>query len=261
MEARGLPASPACACHRVPPSVCRRQEAALSVLLPKVCGVSIAYMPASPSSLGPHAGYLLLPGHRGELAAALDRAILAHSGRSEESALEAVARQAGAALQVRLFVSVRSLRAAAAHHVAPPSDSAVCAGYARAACAVAAVMVSCGQPFAPACPHPEVASLLPLPPPPAGAQAQRAPSGTAAGCAVGAAAGARSTAAAGQRRLSARRQGAPPLLLLNNFLSLTQIRVPLIPALTSGQLKACKPPIAPWSRHSEQQRRHALGAL
>ncbi|KAL4443421.1 hypothetical protein ABPG75_011158 [Micractinium tetrahymenae] len=44
-------------------------------------------------------GYLLLPGHRGELAAALNRAILAHSGRSEDSALEAAVRQAGAALQ------------------------------------------------------------------------------------------------------------------------------------------------------------------
>ncbi|KAL4429173.1 hypothetical protein ABPG77_010152 [Micractinium sp. CCAP 211/92] len=44
-------------------------------------------------------GYLLLPGHRSELASALNRAILAHSGRSEDSALEAVARQAGAVLQ------------------------------------------------------------------------------------------------------------------------------------------------------------------
>jgi hypothetical protein len=46
------------------------------------------------------AGYLLLPGHREELAGALNRAILAHSGRREDSALEAVSRQAHAALQV-----------------------------------------------------------------------------------------------------------------------------------------------------------------
>jgi hypothetical protein len=46
------------------------------------------------------AGYLLQPAHRSELAAALGRAILAHSGRSEDSALEAMARQATAVLQV-----------------------------------------------------------------------------------------------------------------------------------------------------------------
>lgn len=43
---------------------------------------------------------MLLPSHRSELAATLNRAILAHSGRSEDSALEAIARQASAALQV-----------------------------------------------------------------------------------------------------------------------------------------------------------------
>ena len=44
------------------------------------------------------AGYILTAGHRGELAAALNRAILVHSGRREDSALEAIARQATAAL-------------------------------------------------------------------------------------------------------------------------------------------------------------------
>ncbi|KAI3427988.1 hypothetical protein D9Q98_006376 [Chlorella vulgaris] len=44
-------------------------------------------------------GYMLLPGHRSELAAALNRAILAHSGRSEDSALECLTRQATAVLQ------------------------------------------------------------------------------------------------------------------------------------------------------------------
>ena len=43
---------------------------------------------------------MLLPGHREELAGALNRAILAHSGRREDSGLEAVSRQAHAALQV-----------------------------------------------------------------------------------------------------------------------------------------------------------------
>jgi hypothetical protein len=42
---------------------------------------------------------MLLPGHRSELAAALNRAILAHSGRSEDSALECLTRQATAVLQ------------------------------------------------------------------------------------------------------------------------------------------------------------------
>lgn len=55
---------------------------------------------SSPDPATPPPGYLLLPGHRGELAAALNRAILAHSGRSADSALEALARQAGAVLQV-----------------------------------------------------------------------------------------------------------------------------------------------------------------
>ncbi|PRW56754.1 Ran-binding 10 [Chlorella sorokiniana] len=44
-------------------------------------------------------GYMLLPAHRSELAAALNRAILVHSGRSEDSALEAILRQATTALQ------------------------------------------------------------------------------------------------------------------------------------------------------------------
>jgi len=62
-------------------------------------------IPLTPASLPCPAcpsipGYMLLPAHRSELAAALNRAILVHSGRSEDSALEAILRQATAALQV-----------------------------------------------------------------------------------------------------------------------------------------------------------------
>ncbi|PSC72505.1 Ran-binding 10 [Micractinium conductrix] len=49
-------------------------------------------------SAGP-TGYILLPAHRNELAATVDRALLAHSGRCAESALEAATRQASATLQ------------------------------------------------------------------------------------------------------------------------------------------------------------------
>ena len=56
----------------------------------------------------PPTGYMLLPGHRSELAAALNRAILVHSGRSEDSALEAILRQATAALQVGAAGGCRS---------------------------------------------------------------------------------------------------------------------------------------------------------
>jgi hypothetical protein len=51
-----------------------------------------------PLVAGSPAGYLLQPAHRAELAAAVNRAVLAHSGRSEDSPLERISRQATAAL-------------------------------------------------------------------------------------------------------------------------------------------------------------------
>lgn len=107
MEAAQLARVPACpampagrgACELHTPRVPRRSPPRLAAGRSLRCLVKPALPPLP---WVPHApsGYLLLPGHRSELAAALNRAILAHSGRSEDSALEAAARQAGAVLQV-----------------------------------------------------------------------------------------------------------------------------------------------------------------
>ena len=134
-----------------------------------------------PPSLPP--GYLLTPAHRAELAAELNRAILVHSGRSEDSALEAILRQATAALQVGAGQAAWG-------------GGGVLSGWLP--CSQALLTLRLVQ-------HGELLVLWPTAPAfifcctqCAGVEAKRAPRGAAAGCADAAAAAA-GAAAAGRR--------------------------------------------------------------